>query len=304
MGIRFRCHHCEHELHVKDFQGGKRGRCPECQGKFRIPSEDAEHSLPVEENELSGVGAEQASLAGANQLARAAAGTQGNAKAAAIRKAPSVEQAESSRRNPQASPAKPSTVSPAKPSSVGPAKPSSTSSQSTSDAASGAGAIDSPSQVAEPEAIPQGTEMRLLPRAVTDFPASIWHVRPASGGQYGPAPAEVFTQWLIEGRVDQQALVWRDDWPDWQPAHSVFPEFYQPAAETKPKPTAGSPPVPVPPVAPPNPATPATTADVANPRRDRRRRQRQRNILIVSVLVVLFLGLLAALAVVLMTQGS
>ncbi|MCA9179876.1 MAG: hypothetical protein KDA51_00445 [Planctomycetales bacterium] len=45
MGIRFRCHHCETELHVKDFQAGKRGRCPECRGKFRIPPTDAPHSL-------------------------------------------------------------------------------------------------------------------------------------------------------------------------------------------------------------------------------------------------------------------
>lgn len=45
MGIHFRCHHCEHELHVKDFQAGKRGRCPECKGKFRIPPTDAPHSL-------------------------------------------------------------------------------------------------------------------------------------------------------------------------------------------------------------------------------------------------------------------
>lgn len=50
MGIRFRCHHCEHELHVKDFQGGRRGRCPECHGRFRVPSSDAEHSLNVEED--------------------------------------------------------------------------------------------------------------------------------------------------------------------------------------------------------------------------------------------------------------
>ncbi|MCA9133129.1 MAG: hypothetical protein KDA45_08235, partial [Planctomycetales bacterium] len=49
MGIRFRCHHCESELHVKDFQAGKRGRCPECKGKFRIPTADAEHSIAVEE---------------------------------------------------------------------------------------------------------------------------------------------------------------------------------------------------------------------------------------------------------------
>ncbi len=49
MGIRFRCHHCESELHVKDFQAGKRGRCPDCKGKFRIPLSDAEHSFQVDE---------------------------------------------------------------------------------------------------------------------------------------------------------------------------------------------------------------------------------------------------------------
>ncbi len=49
MGIRFRCHHCETELHVKDFQGGKRGRCPDCQGKFRVPTSDAEHSLAADD---------------------------------------------------------------------------------------------------------------------------------------------------------------------------------------------------------------------------------------------------------------
>ncbi len=50
MGIRFRCHHCETELHVKDFQGGKRGRCPECKGKFRVPLSDAEHSLEADDS--------------------------------------------------------------------------------------------------------------------------------------------------------------------------------------------------------------------------------------------------------------
>ncbi len=60
MGIRFRCHHCESELHVKDFQAGKRGRCPECKGKFRIPLADAEHSLTAEFplTEMSGAPAE------------------------------------------------------------------------------------------------------------------------------------------------------------------------------------------------------------------------------------------------------
>ncbi len=49
MGIRFRCHHCQVELHVKDFQAGRRGRCPECGGKFRIPAQDAEFSLDAAE---------------------------------------------------------------------------------------------------------------------------------------------------------------------------------------------------------------------------------------------------------------
>jgi phage FluMu protein Com len=49
MGIRFSCHHCNFELHVKDFQGGKRGKCPECKGAFRIPLQDASHSIAIEE---------------------------------------------------------------------------------------------------------------------------------------------------------------------------------------------------------------------------------------------------------------
>lgn len=45
MGIRFRCHLCGAELHVKDHQAGKRGRCPDCQGSFRVPLRDADYSL-------------------------------------------------------------------------------------------------------------------------------------------------------------------------------------------------------------------------------------------------------------------
>jgi hypothetical protein len=50
MGIRFACHHCNYSLHVKDFQGGKRGRCPECKGQFRIPNQDAAYSAELEES--------------------------------------------------------------------------------------------------------------------------------------------------------------------------------------------------------------------------------------------------------------
>ncbi|MBX3422049.1 MAG: hypothetical protein KF752_10900 [Pirellulaceae bacterium] len=46
MGIRFQCHRCGHGLHVKDFQAGKRGRCPQCGGSLQIPS--AQDSAEIE----------------------------------------------------------------------------------------------------------------------------------------------------------------------------------------------------------------------------------------------------------------
>ena len=36
MGIRFYCPN-GHRLHVKEFQAGKRGICPHCDARFRIP---------------------------------------------------------------------------------------------------------------------------------------------------------------------------------------------------------------------------------------------------------------------------
>ncbi len=51
---------------------------------------------------------------------------------------------------------------------------------------------------------------------------AVWFVRPPSGGQYGPATGPVMRSWLAEGRVSADALVWREGWPDWQEAGSVF----------------------------------------------------------------------------------
>ncbi len=48
MGVRFRCHHCEHQLHVKSNLCGRRGICPECGGRFRIPLANQPHSFDVE----------------------------------------------------------------------------------------------------------------------------------------------------------------------------------------------------------------------------------------------------------------
>ena len=40
MGIKFRCHGCDKKLHVKAFLAGKRGVCPHCGARVRIPLAD------------------------------------------------------------------------------------------------------------------------------------------------------------------------------------------------------------------------------------------------------------------------
>ena len=54
----------------------------------------------------------------------------------------------------------------------------------------------------------------------------VWYVRPASGGQFGPAKTDIMRTWLAEGRVGTDTLVWREGWRDWRQAGDVFPQLY------------------------------------------------------------------------------
>jgi hypothetical protein len=49
MGIRFACHVCGKALNIKSDLAGKRGKCPACNVRFRIPQSDQAHSIPMEE---------------------------------------------------------------------------------------------------------------------------------------------------------------------------------------------------------------------------------------------------------------
>lgn len=46
MGIRFACHECGKRLNIKAELAGRRGVCPVCSAKIRIPLDDAETSTP------------------------------------------------------------------------------------------------------------------------------------------------------------------------------------------------------------------------------------------------------------------
>lgn len=48
MGIRFACHACAKPLNIKTELAGKRGVCPQCGTRFRIPHSDTAQSIPLE----------------------------------------------------------------------------------------------------------------------------------------------------------------------------------------------------------------------------------------------------------------
>jgi hypothetical protein len=85
-----------------------------------------------------------------------------------------------------------------------------------------------------------------------------WYVRPASGGQFGPATEELFCTWIAEGRVSADSQVWRDGWTAWKLALDAADDLPMPLAAA---PVAAvSPPVSTIPV-----ADDRRSADVAKP---------------------------------------
>lgn len=191
MGIRFFCPK-GHKLHVKAFQAGKKGVCPDCGSRFVIPMESQRVSSKERKR---GATADAASSASATSDAAAATHAMADQMADRATAEPvdddaepvEIQIAEDEQDETPVSIALPPTSSGRIPS--GPASVSSSS---------------------DP---------------VTEAPNAVWYVRPASGGQYGPARGEIMRRWLGEGRVASDSMVWREGWSDWKTANVVFPEL-------------------------------------------------------------------------------
>jgi len=104
----------------------------------------------------------------------------------------------------------------------------------------------------------------------------VWYVRPASGGQFGPASSEIMRTWIEEGRVAADSLVWREGWRDWQEAAEVFPHV-----------AAGQPPVPAPAPSKVSTAEPHdSVATTPTPRTTPRRQSKNTQAIVISILIL------------------
>lgn len=53
MGVRFACPACKHRLNVKSELAGRRGRCPQCGTRFRVPIADQPVAAPLGSSDIS-----------------------------------------------------------------------------------------------------------------------------------------------------------------------------------------------------------------------------------------------------------
>jgi hypothetical protein len=221
MGIRFHCPN-GHKLNVKSFLAGKKGVCPDCGVKMRIP-ERSEPGLDsgIDEEKQEAPQQQPGKPDTEVKLAAAAAPTAGPVPTQPAPMPATAAHAVARPASGVALPVMPAggypavTAAPPMPvAAAGASPPYGT----PAAAVPGRGPLPTPPPVPPPA--PPGTV-----DAIAENPLATWFVRPPSGGQFGPARGEVMRKWLTEGRVTADSLVWREGWIDWLTATEVFPQL-------------------------------------------------------------------------------
>jgi hypothetical protein len=216
MGIRFYCPN-GHKLNVKAFQAGRRGICPYCGVSMLIPTESTRPDTsqsPGSDNEPGVLSA----LPAAAQPVTQAQGLLSQQPAAqpGLRPAPQ--------------PIVPTKAAAVAPVSGNPAPMPTPMQPAPGTAAANWSAAPTPLEAPRPAAHPEPAPVAAAPASLhtdpfAEAPTAVWYVRPASGGQYGPATGDIMRAWLAEGRVGADSLVWREGWPEWLDAVRVFPQL-------------------------------------------------------------------------------
>jgi hypothetical protein len=226
MGIRVVCPN-GHKLNVKSFLAGKRGVCPHCGAKFDIPAgakdEASDDRLQSVGTVSAGSGAGPAAAASTSsaemRAGHLAKGTPARSVApvASPGMAPALPISSATQPLPAAAPVVP--VAAVQP-TAGVSMP--IGAQPVAQTLLPGGVVQAPAVPSVP-GVPAARAAMADPLA--EAPEACWYVRPPAGGQYGPAKANIMRQWIAEGRVTADSLVWREGWADWKLAGATFPSL-------------------------------------------------------------------------------
>lgn len=125
------------------------------------------------------------------------------------------------------------------------------------------------------------------PSAANPSPSVEWRLASPDGTQqFGPTVPAVFAQWITEGRVQPDWLVWRSDWSEWKTAAEAAADLPVPLLPAA-SPQAAPPQAHIEPSSSPLPTGASYTA--------RRRRSKRQQRTLALVLGVVTLGLLGVL---------
>ena len=197
MGIHFVCHLCSYALHVKDFQAGKRGKCPNCSGSFRIPFADASYSFALED------GPDNPSVMKVREAfqkeSRSKKGSQSKDANLEIKASDSVAITLESLPN------------------------GSSATNGSSERATESAVVTETDPKASENLTSESIEMPDVLAIAVD---AKWFVRPPSGGQFGPASSGLLMNWITESRVTADSFLWREGLAQWQLASLLVPELF------------------------------------------------------------------------------
>lgn len=186
-----------HRVKVKDHLAGRKGICPTCGAKFRIPLVSAAAVAPAPA--ATPVGGQEpidpSGLPVAAVVSLDAAIAAGLPPALPFAPAAGAEQADA----PHAEMLEP---------------------------AADAGPEPEPELEVAEEADP-------LPAVIAEAPGASWCVAVPGGEASSPMSGDALLEWLGSGEVTGTELVWRSDWPAWRPIDEVFSEWPQEAGETE-----------------------------------------------------------------------
>ena len=198
MGIKFRCPK-GHKLNVKSYLAGKKGFCPKCNTNVDIPLTSQRRGKAEREAEKEANEALQELLESPSETTTGATATVRAARVTAV---------------------------------------STNSENGADDQIKTAKTMPVATRIPTPDSAPPDTPTAKLPQApgvtppdpIAEDPNLVWYVRPPFGDKFGPANGELLMDWIKEGRVSPDCLVWQQGWDDWKLASDTFPQMACPPA--------------------------------------------------------------------------